>query len=180
MDASASRRIERNKKFVRRVRRFTVCANCGQQPVDWHREEHDSHPNWRVGNLGRGTASIDRIKREIRACTPLCRRCHMELDGRLARFMEIAKASPPPRPMVYCSECGEAARPSRRGLCGRCYDRRRPKRARGRKAKRYTQLECLRCGHVWEVEGHEEYGCWFPEHDDDLHCPECGTDGGEG
>ncbi len=41
-------------------------------------------------------------------------------------------------------------------------------------------FECLKCGHEWMVEGHEEYGTWFPEHDDDLFCPECGSDGGEG
>ncbi len=43
-----------------------------------------------------------------------------------------------------------------------------------------TELECLSCGHVWDVEGHIEYGTWMPERDDDLFCPECGTDGGEG
>lgn len=45
---------------------------------------------------------------------------------------------------------------------------------------REWELECLKCGHEWMVEGHEEYGTWMPERDDDLFCPECGSDGGEG
>ena len=57
----------------------------------------------------------------------LCRKCHMEEDGRLMKFVASAGGRIdhplPPRP---CSECGRLWKPTRRGLCGACYDRKRP------------------------------------------------------
>ena len=38
-------------------------------------------------------------------------------------------------------------------------------------------LRCSRCELTWEAEGHEEYGWWWPEQDDDALCPECGLEG---
>lgn len=53
----------------------------------------------------------------------LCRRCHMEIDGRLAAFLSLPKRQPdPPKP---CSECGRLMKPLRRGLCGACNERAR-------------------------------------------------------
>ncbi len=43
--------------------------------------------------------------------------------------------------------------------------------------------ECLarcpdeECGATWLVEGHEEYGCFFLEREDDILCPDCGREG---
>jgi hypothetical protein len=42
--------------------------------------------------------------------------------------------------------------------------------------RHWRELRCPACGFTWEVEGHEEYGTWWPERDDDLYCPECGTE----
>jgi hypothetical protein len=40
--------------------------------------------------------------------------------------------------------------------------------------KHYREVTCSGCGYRWEVEGHTEYGTWWPENDDDLACEECG------
>ena len=70
------------------VRARTVCARCGAQPVDFHRDEHTRHPLWRLNVLTGIGATIPRLKREIELCEPLCRRCHMTVDGRLRRAIE--------------------------------------------------------------------------------------------
>jgi hypothetical protein len=76
---------------------------------------------------GSARAAIDA---ELARCTPLCRRCHMAEDGRLRR---LVTDNPNPagmrRPAKACVECGStASQYLRRGLCGRCYDRRRRSR----------------------------------------------------
>ncbi len=38
--------------------------------------------------------------------------------------------------------------------------------------KEERELTCSECGYTWEAEGHNEYGLWLPERDDDLECPE--------
>lgn len=58
---------------------------------------------------------------------PVCRRCHMALDGRLARLRETAlanseRARKDPTP---CVECGKLSKPLRRGLCHACNERKR-------------------------------------------------------
>ena len=35
------------------------------------------------------------------------------------------------------------------------------------------EVTCRVCGLSWEVIGHEEYGLWLPERDDDLVCEDC-------
>ena len=42
--------------------------------------------------------------------------------------------------------------------------------------RHWREVRCPECGFSWEVEGHEEYGTWWPERDDDLCCPECGEE----
>jgi len=41
----------------------------------------------------------------------------------------------------------------------------------------YREARCPGCGRTWEVEGHAEYGLWYPERDDDLLCEGCGAEG---
>lgn len=52
--------------------------------------------------------------------TPLCRRCHMKRDGRLAILAAFRTATRPPKP---CIECRQLYKPLRRGMCSRCYQR---------------------------------------------------------
>jgi hypothetical protein len=122
------------RAYVRTVRATTVCAVCGAQPIDWHHEDHTREPHRRVSRLV-GAASRERIDAEIARCTPLCRRHHMEADGRLAAAVaagERERQREDPKP---CVECGRPYKPLRRGLCSRCYDR---ERDHGRR-RRYAQ-----------------------------------------
>lgn len=111
------------KQHVKNIRTVTVCRQCGAQPIDFHRDEHVQHPTWRVSNLAGGGAPIRRIDAEIELCVPLCRKCHMDLDGRLADLPRLApRRILPPKP---CEKCGQPAKPLRNGLCVRCDSRRR-------------------------------------------------------
>jgi hypothetical protein len=120
-DAESKRRAQR---FATLVRALTVCARCGKQPIEFHNDEHKDDSNRRVAHLAALGFPLDRIKREIRECEPLCRRCHMLGDGRLAALIENRPRKKgmvivPPTP---CVACGELAKPTRRGMCRRCYD----------------------------------------------------------
>jgi hypothetical protein len=112
------------KAHVREIRKVTVCATCGAQPVDWHSPEHEKTGKaWmRVSALAAVGFAIHRIDTEIAACTPLCRSCHMKEDGRLDRLMRASHTIKPPKPCIVCTEL---AKPLRKGLCSRCYDRKR-------------------------------------------------------
>jgi hypothetical protein len=89
--AAAGRK--RNRSFVNRTRAETRCAMCGDQPIDWHREEHRNHPRWRIADLATQPASIARIEAEIAHCEPLCRRCHMLHDGRATALVARNRAT---------------------------------------------------------------------------------------
>lgn len=129
--ATAERRV-RNRQIVDEVRSRTVCVLCGAQPIDWHRPEHDEHPDWRVPYLVSHPNSVERILAEIEACTPLCRRCHMTEDGRMERWQERNRSRKgsrkAPKP---CAKCSVPTNPARRGMCRRCYDAARSARKVG-------------------------------------------------
>lgn len=80
--ACQRRKKERAKAYVAAVRAKTFCRLCGLQPVEWHNTEHEQEPLRRIANMvNRGCTAV-RIQAEIDRCDPLCRRCHMALDGR--------------------------------------------------------------------------------------------------
>lgn len=83
------------------------CERCGEPGRDRHHIDGDT------GNNVPENISI------------LCRRCHMKIDGRLERLIEIARAERPIVPGKPCSECGKIAKPLSRGLCHACYERAR-------------------------------------------------------
>lgn len=128
-----SRRIVAAKAFVASVNARTLCEDCGAQPIEWHNPEHEENHNRRIGPMMSRGESIDAIRAEMEASTPLCRRCHMRRDGRLSA---LAETTPPQQPAKPCSECGTPAKPLRRGLCKRCYQRTPAMRAYGRDWKR--------------------------------------------
>lgn len=86
---SRQRAIERNKAYVGEIRKTAVCVKCGGQPVDLHREEHVSLPHRRISELVANAATIATIDQELELCTPLCRRCHREEDGRAASHRRL-------------------------------------------------------------------------------------------
>jgi len=115
-------RKERARRFVARVRRLTVCAVCGAQPIEWHHPDHVDDPARRVGVLALYGSAFWVLKREIRACMPLCRRCHMQEDGRLRRLIDQGFRRPEAPPLP-CQLCGRLFKPLRVGLCAACYAR---------------------------------------------------------
>jgi NMD protein affecting ribosome stability and mRNA decay len=77
------------------------CERCDNKATDRHHIDGNPTNNVRENIMG------------------VCRRCHMDLDGRLTRLgTEIRVRPTPPRP---CVECGKLYKPTRRGMCNTCY-----------------------------------------------------------
>lgn len=110
-------------EFVLEVNANTVCAECGTQPVEWHHFDHCQQPNARVSSLRTQGASVARIQREMDVSTPLCRSCHMKVDG---RAQALQQNKPRQRGTVFpvenCSCCLRPAKPLRQGMCSGCYN----------------------------------------------------------
>lgn len=86
------------------------CRRCGQvKPLERHHIDGDTGNN-RPRNIW-----------------VLCRRCHMEVDGRLEK---LAAMRMEPKPATPCVECGKLYKPLRRGLCHACNERKRRRLAR--------------------------------------------------
>jgi len=81
---------KRNKEFITRIRKRLKCLKCNLDK--WYLIEfHHLDPKTKeigVTNLQYNAYSIERIKKEIRKCVPLCRNCHMEFHH-LERQKEI-------------------------------------------------------------------------------------------
>jgi hypothetical protein len=118
----------RAQAFVAEINARTYCAHCGAQPIEWHNSDHVNlnRRRWRIGAMAIRGATNAAIQAEMDCCTPLCRRCHMAEDGRLKALVDSRPykagdvAAPKP-----CTQCARLYRPLRRGLCSRCYDRRK-------------------------------------------------------
>lgn len=122
------RRKARAKAFVGGIRASTFCEHCGGQPIDWHRKEHEMKPYRRIARMAARGQSLVGIAEEIRLCQALCRRCHMQIDGRLEVFLRIAKARKGKlQGLRQCSTCERSERYLRKGRCNRCDRRRRSK-----------------------------------------------------
>lgn len=125
MSAPITERRATAQAFVREVNARTVCAECGAQPIEWHNPAHLERPYFRVATLALQGRSVDRLRAEMEASTPLCRSCHMKVDGRSAALTEARprKAGDcfAPKP---CAACSQPFKPLRRGLCNRCSKRR--------------------------------------------------------
>jgi hypothetical protein len=92
-------------KHQRARKRYSLadCESCGGAAADRHHRDGDP------GNNAPHTIQA------------LCRRCHMRLDGRLARFVAAGKATRRcAMPAQPCDNCQRLVRVRRRGLCGAC------------------------------------------------------------
>jgi hypothetical protein len=91
---------------ARRLYALGPCERCSAPGYDRHHKDGDT-----------GNNEPDNV--EI-----LCRRCHMQEDGRLAAFAEAWRRSPTSRrtPSKPCRICGREAKPLRRGRCNLCSD----------------------------------------------------------
>ena len=124
----------RNHAFIDELNARTICAHCGAQPIEWHNPEHVklNRQGFRISSLVGAGISINLIEKELERCTPLCRRCHMEEDGRLPVFVAAGpRSTQPPKP---CGECGQPYKPLRRGLCRPCYRARPEEKAQAHRA----------------------------------------------
>lgn len=104
----------RNRQRVYTRRLYPVLGNC--QRCDGKATERHHVDDNTANN------SLENIR-------ILCRRCHMIEDGRLDKLLMFSKTriKKPPTP---CNECGRLYKPLRKGICSRCYDRKRPSRNR--------------------------------------------------
>lgn len=114
-------------EFLQIINQKTFCSNCGKQPIEWHRDGHEEKPNSRISSLRSQGASISRIQKELDFCTPLCRSCHMKVDGRLTK---LKRNQPYKRGQIYitrlpCKKCSKLEKPLRRGMCYSCYEKER-------------------------------------------------------
>ena len=79
------------------------CEMCAAVAVERHHKD---------GNTGNNSPENIAI---------LCRRCHMETDGRLVEFIKAGQH--PPQPPKACADCGRLYKPLRQGRCGSCSNR---------------------------------------------------------
>lgn len=91
---------------LRARRQYAIgpCERCGKPGLDRHHKD---------GN----TKNNDPINVEI-----LCRRCHMEVDGRLDEFVKSGQLAVEKSRVAkkYCVNCGVLYKPLRKGRCNAC------------------------------------------------------------
>lgn len=109
------------------------CEKCGDPGVDRH------HKDGNTRNNSKKNVSI------------LCRRCHMELDGRLEKLKKIPRPKSPPK---MCLNCRRLSKPLRKGRCPACsefhrrngYERPRAIDWRERELRLKRKRPCADCG----------------------------------
>jgi hypothetical protein len=120
-------KYERRAKAARLasdIRYSVPCARCGAFPIEFHRDEHVNFPYKRICHMVSRGAFLDEIINEIRLCSPLCRSCHMKVDGRgsaLTANRPLKRGSLLSKP-AQCKKCDTIYKPLRRGMCANCYD----------------------------------------------------------
>ena len=113
------------KQLIQSIRHKMRCEKCGASPIEWHHDDHPEKPWLRVSSLiNRG--SVSAVLKELNRCQRLCRKCHMEIDGRAEvlreRCLERQGKIDPPK---ECELCGKLAKPLRKKLCYTCYEHHR-------------------------------------------------------
>jgi len=98
--------------WLKAIRAATVCVRCGKQPIDWHGEHHAGQKNIRPPAMAGRGKPIPSIAAEIARCTPLCRRCHMQADGRtrLDDTARLAIRASTQTPEILAAEYGVSPR----------------------------------------------------------------------
>ena len=135
------------REYMDQVLAETICVDCGAQPVEWHNPDHEFNRNNRVGALVHDGRPVARIRAEMDASVALCRSCHMAVDGRAAALVASAIAANRPQPPKPCKACGKLAKPTRRGLCNRCYTK-TYEVEKQRKARKLKSVHCVGRGGV--------------------------------
>jgi hypothetical protein len=90
------------RQRAQRAFQLGQCERCDVPATDRHHKD---------GNTGNNDPSNIMI---------LCRRCHMEIDGRLNAFVAKAPTARPRTEASPCEHCGRDYKPLRKGLCAAC------------------------------------------------------------
>ncbi len=95
-------RLETKRSRIQRRLNTTTCVDCGgagfdRRPIngDWNDVDPDHY-------------------------IVLCRRCSMKRDGRLEKFIAVAKRPREIQPPKLCVNCNQYSKPLRKGLCHNC------------------------------------------------------------
>lgn len=87
---------------ARRAYSLGPCTACGERASDRHHVDGDT--------LNNDPSNV----------VPLCRRCHMERDGRMASVTRRMRTLSSPQPPKPCRNCGWLYNPMRHGRCVAC------------------------------------------------------------
>jgi hypothetical protein len=113
-------RETRARAHVDKIREKLKCASCGSPhcvtPIEFHHDDHPAHPERRVGSLVKRGAPLEEIDLEISKCEPLCKICHLTLDGRIEAFIERGR-----KYGEQCIWCNKLDNHLSKGLCRTCY-----------------------------------------------------------
>ena len=105
--------VSSNASHSRARRRYPVpseCERCGRSvPIERHHKDGDP------------------VNNERQNIAMLCRRCHMEVDGRMEKLRTFKREPLPPRP---CSECNRLDTRFWYGKCHACNERKRRRDAK--------------------------------------------------
>lgn len=131
-DSASSRAKHRRAE---RLFKLGPCQRCGKNGTDRHHVDDDP------GNNHPSNVMI------------LCSRCHKVIDGRLERFVKMAKDGEKKRkPPRQCLNCKQLKKHYANGLCGLCYayfrnhGTHRPFLSLAEKMAKSRAAPCLRCG----------------------------------
>lgn len=102
---SASKNSGRRR--ARKIYPLGDCERCGKPATERHHKDDNTFNN-----------DPDNIM-------IVCRSCHMAVDGRTAKLAEYSRQNNHPLPPKPCEQCNREYKPLRRGLCSKCYDRKR-------------------------------------------------------
>lgn len=93
------------RRRAQRIYSLSDCVRCGVPGADRH------HVDGNTGNNHPSNVAL------------LCRRCHMETDGRLEKFLNMARAPKPHliQPDRACGNCGRTTKSGDGRQHGRCH-----------------------------------------------------------
>lgn len=73
----AQKQKEKSKKYIKKVKSFSCCKNCGIKFSECLEFHHLNDKNFTISNAS--NKGIETIKKEMRKCIVLCSNCHREL-----------------------------------------------------------------------------------------------------
>ncbi len=72
---SVRKRSTKNAEFLRRYKKFCGCKKCGEKEIEFLTFHHINRKN-KIAPYRLRKYHIKRVKKEVRKCIVLCRKCH--------------------------------------------------------------------------------------------------------